>query len=143
MNPPAKHSVLIWILLLILIALSALNIYLLIHRPIITQFSIGQKGDAGGQGIQGEQGLQGIQGVAGQPGVKGDTGPQGPQGIQGPQGVQGLPGAQGTQGPPGDPGQPGRSTEFRCNQQTANFEWRYVGDDNWQKTGSKCIPAPL
>jgi len=101
-------------------------------------FIKGEKGEQGIKGEKGDDGRDGQQGPVGQPGPQGF---QGLMGIQGEKGDKGDKGDTGEQGVPGEPGQPGRSPEFRCNQESANFEWRYVGDEDWQKTGGKCIPG--
>lgn len=68
-------------------------------NPLVSNASIGPKGDTGStgpQGSQGQQGIQGPQGIAGAHGIAGSIGPSGPQGFQGiagplgPQGPQGL-----------------------------------------------------
>ena len=137
------HSKLIKVIiaiLLVVIALSSINIYLYLTSPRENHIfnniigERGMKGDKGDQGIDGRSGSKGDTGENGKPGDKGDVGPQGEPGIQG---IQGL---QGEQGAPGEPGQNGREIELRCNPNTLNNEWRYVGDSSWRVLSRGCVP---
>lgn len=87
------------------------------------------KGDLGNQGLQGVQGVQGLQGTQG---IQGITGSQGQPGVQGATGMVGAQGEPGIQGIPGENGQDGKTPEFRCNPKNHDYEWRYVGDEDWQ-----------
>lgn len=77
---------------------------------MITEGSIGPKGDTGPQGLKGDTGAQGPQGIKGDTGAAGLQGLQGPKGdtgLQGLKGDTGVAGAQGLQGPKGDNGAQG------------------------------------
>lgn len=103
-------------------------------------------GQAGQMGLQGDRGLQGYPGPKGDTGAQGVSGVQGSTGAQGPQGIQGEQGPSGGIGPQGEPGANGRETEFRCNPANYNYEWRYVGDDNWhiiEQNSNACKSSPL
>lgn len=144
------------VILLLSILATAANTYIVLTRfPQLKNAIIAIQNKSsipGPQGIAGALGLEGPRGLQGYPGPKGDTGPQGIQGItgiQGPQGIQGPTGPQGPQGeqgPQGQPGANGRETEFRCNPANNDYQYRYVGDDNWQTIQSNsnaCKSNPL
>jgi len=107
-----------------------------------------REGPAGLKGDKGDTGPQGPQGFPGPKGDKGDQGNIGNTGssIQGPPGATGATGPQGPQGEQGEPGQDGREVEFRCNPDNDNYEYRYVGDDNWriiERDSKACKSGPL
>jgi len=132
-----RHNRAVAIALLIVTLLTIVGIALnYFSKPnTVTKNYIGQKGDKGDstigiQGLQGDRGsagytpIKGIDYSDGKDGLKGEPGPIGPQGIQGVQGVQG------DQGTTGATGQDGKTPEFRCFD--GDFQWRYVGDEDWQ-----------
>ncbi len=134
MTTLSKYEKLVWALLagLIIFTLAGLALtYFEKPAPVVKNY-IGKQGNPGisVQGNPGVQGFQGVQGIQGLQGVQGETGAQGVTGATGAQGIQGIQGETGASGVPGDPGQPGQSPEFRCF--NGNYQWRYVGDDNWQ-----------
>ena len=67
----------------------------------------GPQGEQGPQGPAGPQGPQGPAGATGATGATGPAGPQGPQGAQGPEGPSGPQGVQGPEGPQGPQGEQG------------------------------------
>lgn len=98
-------------------------------------------GSNGQMGIQGDRGLQGYPGPKGDTGAQGSQGLQGSTGIQGEQGIQGPVGPQGEQGSQGQPGTDAREVEFRCEPDTHNYQYRYVGDEGWtniQENSNTC-----
>lgn len=113
------------------------------YLPDTVMGPLGPIGPSGDKGEKGDTGLQGPQGVMG---LQGTMGLQGPEGPMGPQGETGATGPQGEQGPQGEPGQNGREVEFRCNPANNNYEYRYVGDDNWhiiQRNSEACQSDPI
>lgn len=163
-----KKPKLLWIILVLWIISNAIVITLYLFFPrqdpeiqrLIKEYTTQleaikrQKGYipdsiTGPQGIQGLQGPQGLQGEPGAQGLQGSQGPiglQGSQGATGAQGPAGPTGPQGEQGPQGEPGQDGREVEFRCNPANDNYEYRYVGDENWQiieRNSNACKSGPL
>jgi hypothetical protein len=87
-------------------------------------------------GSNGKDGKSPIKGIDYTDGVNGQNGSNGADGKDG----------VGQKGDPGQPGQPGRETEFRCNPDNDNYEWRYVGDDSWQiiqPNSNACKSAPV
>jgi hypothetical protein len=94
----------------------------------------GIKGDKGDTGKQGPAGENGKNGTNGKNGSDGKDGAQGPAGPQGPQGQKGDPGDK------GDTGDPGPQAEWRCNQDTVEWEYRYPGNEDWSPTGGACVP---
>lgn len=104
---------------------------------------IGVQGDRGLQGYPGVKGDAGAMGSQGISGLQGSTGAQGQQGIQGPAGTQGVTGEKGDQG---NPGANGKEVEFRCDPETHNYQWRYVGEEGWtniQENSNACKSTPL
>lgn len=156
-----RHNAYVLGVVLILSLLCLLGIVLTyLAKPVPTINNYVGKPGAPGLSVTGPQGPSGIQGVSGLS-VQGPTGPQGSQGIAGANAsdaqvvgavssyLQTNPpaaGAQGDQGPTGDPGQNGRDPEFRCNPSNHDYEWRYVGDEDWQtlqKNSRACYQAVL
>lgn len=140
-----KHNRRIMIALILIVLLGAVSIALTMFTkpaPIVKNY-IGQQGKPGlsVKGDPGVQGTQGLQGLQGEPGIQGVAGVAGPKGDTGATGAQGI---QGDQGPAGEKGADGRTPEYRCNPKNHNYEWRYVGDDNWQvlqKNSKTCQEA--
>src|SRR5690242_5387886 len=97
----------------------------------------GDKGDQGPAGDHGHNGQNGSTGAAGATGPQGPTGSTGSQGPAGPQGPQGETGPQGVQG---EQGQDAPRPQFRCNQETAQLQYKYPDDEDWANMGSTCIP---
>lgn len=157
-----KHNKLLTlalVLALILLAVTGYGLfYTLTHQNDVEQRLKNQiasvkkeKGDTGEKGDSGI-GITGSRGLQGYPGPKGDTGVQGVEGITGPQGNQGIQGPigptgpAGEQGPQGNTGQSGREPEFRCDPESDNYQWRYVGDDTWtniEQNSNACKSSPL
>lgn len=145
---PRPNTVLLSVLILFLVclvSLSVYNTYLYLTKIRSIQNSLialqGKSSTPGPRGIAGALGFEGPRGLQGYPGPKGDPGSQGLSGVQGAQGMQGTDGSQGSVGPTGpqgeqgaqgNPGADGKQVEFRCDPDNNNYEWRYVGDLNWQ-----------
>lgn len=152
-----KLFLIVLILVIILLGVTGYTLYYLINNRQdienklqsqinnqVSQIKVptGKQGSVGPQGLS-IQGAKGERGLQGEQGPIGKTGPQGPQGIQGVQGPQGI---QGEKGDQGEPGANGRETEFRCNPDNDNYEYRYIGDDNWiiiQRNSNACKSSPL
>lgn len=157
-TPIKDNSRRMWWAFIALIILSLLNFYLVIFTHNAQYPSlIPIAGKPGTQGLKGEPGNSGQMGIS-VTGLKGDTGLQGAQGVQGlqgavgtqgPQGTPGDTGSQGPAGPPGgqgEPGQNGRQVEFRCDPANNDYEYRYVGDNNWtiiERDSNACKSTPL
>lgn len=90
-------------------------------------------------GSNGKDGKSPIKGIDYNDGINGQNGSNGFNGVDGKDGV-------GQKGDPGNPGQPGRETEFRCEPDTYNYQYRYVGDEGWQTiqpNSNACKSTPL
>lgn len=158
-----KHNNLLTLALILALALLSVTGYALVyslthsggleqrlHNQIIKDISQNKpkNGAQGNKGDMGEAGLtvQGPKGDTGTQGIQGIAGVQGAQGFQGAQGQTGATGPQGAKGDPGQPGQPGREVEFRCDPDTHDYEYRYVGDEGWtiiQPDSNTCKSTPL
>lgn len=121
-----RYFVLLLVAVLLLVGLSAVNLWLSLHnsaqveskiRSIVAQQPV--RVVEGPMGPVGPQGPQGIQGERGTKGEQGDTGPQGPKGDPG------------KDGETGNPGIPGREVEFWYDDKGMITGWRYTGDDFW------------
>lgn len=122
-----------------------------ITAEVTSHVKSGEKGAKGANGIS----ITGPRGLQGYPGPKGDTGAQGAMGVQGTVGVQGSQGIQGSTGQQGEtgqtgaqgePGADGRQTEFRCDPENNDYEYRYVGDDGWiiiERNSNACKSSPI
>lgn len=140
-----NHLRLLWVFLALLVLLCAINIALTYTKKASTVVEnfVGEQGKTG-QTVVGPQGPAGYTPIKGIDYFDGTPGTAGVQGIQGIQGETGSQGTQGNDGETGAQGPAGKSPEFRCSPNNHNYQWRYVGDEDWQtlqKNSQACQSA--